>query len=49
MCQTINEPTQQDTTSSRQTFDNNNDSDAEPSPKNESAKFESGKEDHHSN
>ncbi|XP_022865033.1 NAC domain-containing protein 53-like [Olea europaea var. sylvestris] len=38
---TINEPTQQDTTSSRQTFDNNNDSDAEPSPKNESAKFES--------
>ncbi|CAA2995261.1 NAC domain-containing 53-like [Olea europaea subsp. europaea] len=37
----INEPTQQDTTSSRQLFDSNNDYDAEPSSKKESVKFES--------
>ncbi|CAI9767489.1 unnamed protein product [Fraxinus pennsylvanica] len=37
----INEPTQQDTTSSRQFFDSNNDYDAEPSSTKESAKFES--------
>ncbi|CAI9773953.1 unnamed protein product [Fraxinus pennsylvanica] len=37
----INEPTQQDTTSSRQILDSNNDYDAEPSSKNQSAKFES--------
>lgn len=45
MCQNINEPTQQDTTSSRQLFDSNNDYDAEPSSKKESVKFESGKKD----